>query len=115
MHRQKSRPRRLELRWYSNFLPYHSIYGEGPDARDDGFDRWAERSEERSQVAGWTRKQKLCQLKLHLDCTVSDVFRMLPEEDSKHFDKALAALRKRFKPSDIEELRGLEFHHRVQG
>ena len=92
-------------------LPFYT--GEGRDACEDGFDRWADRFEERSRVAGWTTEQKLCQLKLHLDCTASDVFRMLPGEDSSDFDKALAALRKRFKPSDIEELRGLEFHHRV--
>ena len=33
------------------------------------------------------------------------------------YDKAVKALKKRFRPVDIEELRirGLEFHHRVQG
>ena len=30
------------------------------------------------------------------------------------FDKAISALRKRFQPGGIEELRGLELHHRVQ-
>ena len=29
--------------------------------------------------------------------------------------RLLAALRKRFQPADIEELRGLDFHHRMQG
>jgi len=30
-------------------------------------------------------------------------------------ERAKAALRDRFKAVDIEELRGLEFHHKVQG
>ena len=40
---------------------------------------------------------------------------MLPDEDKSDFDKAVKALQKRFKPADIEELRGLEFHHLIQG
>jgi len=40
---------------------------------------------------------------------------MLPEADREDFDRAVEALSKRFKPVDIEELRGLEFHHKSQG
>ncbi len=60
-------------------------------------------------------EQKLYQMKLHLDKTAVEVFRMLPEEDRVDFDWAVEALGKRFRPVDIEELRGLEFHHKTQG
>jgi len=39
---------------------------------------------------------------------------MLPFSDIKNVESAIQALQKRFKPSDIEELRGLEFHHKTQ-
>ena len=97
-------------------LPALASYtGEGKQAVDDGFERWLERFNERSKVAGWTSEQQLYQLKVHLDQTASDVFRMLPESERNTFDKAVAALRGRFKPKDIEELRGIEFHHLMQG
>ena len=51
----------------------------------------------------------------HLDKTANDVFRILPDEDKNDFDKAVKALQKQIKPADIEELRGLEFHHLIQG
>ena len=38
---------------------------------------------------------------------------MLP--DCERYEKVTEALRIRFKPVDIEELRGLEFHHHMQG
>ena len=75
--------------------------GEGRDIQDDHFDRWIQRFRERASFAGWTESDQLYQLKLHLDKTdLEDVF--------------IAAHQKRFKPSDIEELRGLEFHHLMQ-
>ena len=40
---------------------------------------------------------------------------MLPDSDKSGIEQAIAAFRKRFKPGGIEELRGLEFHHRAQG
>ena len=39
---------------------------------------------------------------------------MLPEADKRDLKQAVAALCKRFRPADIEELRGLEFHHKMQ-
>lgn len=54
-------------------------------------------------------------LKLHLDKTALDVFRMLPDEERDTMECAVTALKKRFMPADIEELRGLEFHYRSQG
>lgn len=89
--------------------------GEGADVVDDGFDRWTERFCKRAQYAGWTPDEQLYQLKLHLAKTALDVFWMLPDSDSRNVKSALTALKKHFKPADIEELRGLEFHHRTQG
>ena len=39
---------------------------------------------------------------------------MLTEEEHKLYDMAVKALKKRFHPIDIEELRRLEFHQRMQ-
>ena len=97
-------------------LPALPLYtGEGKQAADDGFERWIERFKERAKVAGWTTEHQLYQLKVHLDQTASDVFRMIPETERDTFEKAVAALGKRFKPKDIEELRGIEFYHIMQG
>ena len=40
---------------------------------------------------------------------------MLPDSDKKDIKSTVEALRNQFKPKDIEELRGLEFHHLTQG
>ena len=97
-------------------LPPLPLYtGEKEQAEDEGFDRWLERFEERSALAGWTAEQKLHQLKLLLDRTAREVFRSLPEEERSSYDKATQSLKKWFRTGDIEELRGLEFHHRTQG
>lgn len=39
---------------------------------------------------------------------------MFPDDNRARYEKVTEALRARFKSVDIEELRGLEFHHRVQ-
>ena len=44
-----------------------------------------------------------------------DVFHTLLDSELNDIESVIAALGKRFKPSDIEELRGLQFHHLVQG
>ena len=96
-------------------LPALPLYtGEGKQAVDDGFERWVERFKERAKVAGWTTEHQLYQLKVHLDQTANDVFRMIQETERDTFDKAVAALGKRFKPKDIEELRGIDFYHIMQ-
>ena len=96
-------------------LPGLSCYtGEGVDATDGGFDHWLKRFRERAVLAGWSSEEKLNQLKDHLDKTALNVFRMLPDQDHDMFDTAVSALKKRFRPADIEELRGLEFHHCTQ-
>ena len=82
--------------------------GEDGDTANGSFDRWIESFRERAKFADWSAK-------LHLDKTALDVFRMLPASDIENVESAIEALRKRFKPRDIEELRGLEFHHKIQG
>lgn len=94
---------------------FHCYTGEDDQTDDEVFDRWLERFEERAKLAGWSNEQKLYHLKLHLDKTALQVFRMLPESERKSYDETIKALKKRFRPVDIEELRGLEFHTRVQG
>ena len=56
--------------------------------------------------AGWNSEHQLYQLKVHLDQTASDVFQMVPET----LYKAVATLRKQFKPKNIKELRGIKFY-----
>ena len=48
------------------------------DAVDDGFERWLERFQERAKFVGWSEEEQLYQLKLNLDKTALEVFRMLP-------------------------------------
>ena len=43
------------------------------------------------------------------------MFKMLPKEDKASYAHAVGALKKRFRSVEIEELKGLEFHRRVQG
>ena len=94
-------------------LPCYS--GEGNQGDDEGFESWLELFEERAQLAGWTDETKLCQLKHHLEKTAAQAFRMLPVSERQDYKSAAESLRKRFRPIDIEELRGLEFHQKVQG
>ena len=89
--------------------------GEDSDTANGGFDRWIESFRERAKFADWSASDQLYRLKLHLDKTALDVFCMLPASDIENVESAIEVLRKRFKPRDIEELRGLEFHHKIQG
>ena len=52
---------------------------------------------------------KLCQLKAHLEKTAQQVLEMMATDEKATYDKAVQALKQRFKPVDIEELQGLEF------
>ena len=70
-----------------------------------------QRFRERARFASWSAEDQLYQLKLHLDKTAMDVFRMLPDAESSNIESAITALGKRFKPKDIEELR----RHNTQG
>ena len=98
-----------------NLPPLPLYTGEERQIADDGFEHWVERLKERARICGWTPEQQLYHMKLLLDRTAAEVFRMLSEEDRSDFDKAVSSLGQRFKPVDIEELLGLKFHHKTQG
>ena len=53
--------------------------------------------------------------RLNLTKLGEQVFQMLPKEDKSSYTKVVDALKKRFRSVEIEELKGLEFHRRVQG
>ena len=58
-------------------LPSVGCFTGGGDTADR-FDGWIERFEERAKFAGWSGDEQLYQLKLHLDKSALEVFRMLP-------------------------------------
>ena len=95
--------------------PLKSFTGENMEVEEKTFDRWLELFEERAKLAGWSSAQSLHQLKLLLDKTALKAFRTFSPDDREDYHRPTAALRHRFKLVDIEELRGLEFHHKVQG
>ena len=95
-------------------LPHFTGQDVDSTTDEDSFDRWLEQFEERGRLAGWTSEQQLCQLKAHLEKTALHVFRMLSIEERNDYAKAIGALKKRFKPVAIEELRGMEFHQLIQ-
>ena len=39
---------------------------------------------------------------------------MLPEQEQKEYDAAVKKLKERFRPVNIAELKGIEFHQRMQ-
>ena len=86
---------------------------DGSSENDDSeFLQWLERFEERARLAKWTEETKLCQLKLHLTKLAQQVFQMLAKEEKSSYSLAVVA---RFRSVEIEELKRLEFHRRVQG
>ena len=99
-----------------SLLPLPHFTGQDVDSAtdEDSFDKWLEQFEERGRLAGWTDEQQLCQLKAHLESTALQVFRMLTSEGGSNYAKATEALRKRFKPVAIKDLRGMEFHQLMQ-
>ena len=48
-----------------------------------------------------------------LDKTALRAFRMFPEEDRHNLEQTKEALKSRFKSTEME-LRGMEFHHKMQ-
>ena len=66
---------------------------------------------ERSKLSKWSPEQ---QLKAHLTSKAKQAFMMLSPQEKSCYQLAVEALKKRFHPVDIEELRGLEFHQLTQ-
>ena len=97
-----------------SFPPLPMFTGEDIDSDEKRFDKWLERFEERAVLAGWTDEQRFHQFKFHLSQSALHVFRLLPASERGTYASAVEALKKRFKPIDIEELRSMEFHQRMQ-
>ena len=95
-------------------FPLPRFSGENVQSEDDGFERWIESFEDRADLAGWSKDQRLYQLKVHLERTALQVFRMMPEQDRKEYETAVQRLKERFRPIDIAELKGIGFHQRMQ-
>ena len=95
--------------------PLKSFTGDDLQEEEKTFDRWLELFEERAKLAGWGPARHLHQLKLLLEKTALKAYHTFVPADHDDYDRAVEALRKRFKLVDIEELRGHEFHHKMQG
>ena len=97
-------------------LPPLPMYeGQTTGSDDDAFEKWLQRFEERAKLARWDETVKLCQLKLHLTKTAEQVLRSLTSEQKDSYSNVVSALKARFRPIGIEELKGWEFHRRLQG
>ena len=72
------------------------------------------RGEGPGDEARWTDEQRFHQFKFHLSQSALHVFHLLPVNERVTYASAVEALKKRFKPIDIEELRSMEFHQRMQ-
>ena len=78
------------------FPPLPQFSGENLQSEEDGFEHWIALFEERAGLAGWSKDQWLYQLKVHLQCTALQVFRMMPEQDRKEYDTAVRGSRNDF-------------------
>ncbi len=67
---------------------------------------WLDRFEERATMLSWTDELKCYHIKQYLAGTALQV---LPPAKRSNYGQLIEALKDRFKPIDIEELRGLEF------
>ena len=70
---------------------------------EDGFDRFMEQFEEHASLAGWSEEHKY-HLKLHLSKRAFQTYRLLPDSVRASYSETVEALRKCFKPVDVEEL-----------
>ena len=92
-------------------VPYFS--GEGNQSGKDSFDRWLEQFEERAKLVGWSEEHKRYHLKMLLDKTAFQAHRLLPDTVMARYSDEVEALKKHFKPVDIEP-RGVDFHQLAQ-
>ena len=95
-------------------LPPLTTFEGQPEVDGVEFEQWLERFEERSRLARWTEDTKLCQLRAHLSKVAGQVFQMLAKDEKSSYARAISVLKDRFRSVEIEELKGLEFHRRVQ-
>ena len=93
----------------SSAPPLDSFTGEDLESHDHSFERWLSRFEERASMLSWTDELKLYHLKQHLSKTALQVLELLPSSTRSSYSTLVEALKARFKPVDIEELRGCNF------
>ena len=93
-------------------MPHFS--GEGNQSGEDSFERWLKQFKERAKLVGWSEDHKKYHLKMLLDKNAFQAYCLLPGTVTASYKDTVEALQKRFKPVDIEELRGLEFHQLTQ-
>ena len=94
--------------------PLKEYSGEDIQSSEDGFDRWIEQFEERAKLVGWSEDLKRYNLKMSLHNSVYQTYQLLSDEVKASYSATVDALGSRFKPVDIEELRGMEFHQLIQ-
>ena len=94
--------------------PMRHYSGEGNQTIEEGFDRWIEQFEERAKLDGWSDYHKRYHPKMLLDKSAFQTYRLLPDEVKVSYSATVEALRSRFRPADIKELRGMELHQLVQ-
>ena len=94
--------------------PIPTYSGEGEHTLEDGFERWIEQFEERARLAEWSEDLRRYHLKMGLSKTAFQTYPLLPDDVKASYSATVSVLRSKFKPVDIEELRGMEFHQLVQ-
>ena len=96
-----------------NGPPSASFSGKDIEVEANSFTHWLGKFEERANLLSWTEEQK-CFHKQLLVKTACQVFEILPPETCSNYGALVTALKDRFKPVDIAELRGLEFQQLTQ-
>lgn len=94
--------------------PVTHFDGESCQAYEDSFEKWIEQFEEHCKLAGWSEEHQCYHLKMSLDKTAFQTYKLLPDDVKSSYSATVEALKKRFKPVDIEELRGMDFHGLMQ-
>ncbi len=90
-------------------LPPITHDGENRQSYEDSFDKWIEQFEERCKLVGWSEEHQRYHLKMSLDKTAFQTYKLLPDNVKARYSATVEALKKRFKLVDIEEVRGMDF------
>ena len=94
--------------------PIAHYSGEDCQSYEDSFEKWIEQFEEHSKLAGWSEEHQRYHLRMSLDKTAFQTYQLLPDDVKVSYSTTVEALKKRFKPVDREDLRGMDFHQLVQ-
>ena len=94
-----------------SFPPMSSYSGESSHSSEEGFDKWTEQFKEHAKLVGWSKDHHRFHLRMFLDGSAFQTYKLLPEDVKASYS---ATIDSRFRPVDIEELRGMEFHQVFQ-